>query len=553
MLSSALRRRWPRPHLIWAPLVLAAAIATAQSGKGKAMRDTLTLHPHNPRCLLYRDKPIALITATEHYGAVLNGDYDYVTYLDELARHGLNLSRTFTFYREREGSIGSLGYANTLAPRPEREVLPWKRTGPGKAPDGRLKFDLTQWDADYFARFRDFLAEAARRDIIVEVVLFCNPYNTNERWPWFPCHKDANVNGVGGGITECWQFMEARDPTVFEFQKAFVRKIVQELNDFGNIYFEICNEPSTRGRGGDDSRRMAEWQLALCGVIRETEQALPKKHLIAVNAHDQVAAYTEDGRQYIETGDAFYFDDPRVDIINYHYISRRQPGRGTAVHYPTEPREGWVGRIWAFMKSRRSFGKSIVFDENWAGVVRGTPTNWDRNRMEAWETILAGGAGFDHLDWSFTPEDETGSGKAPIGDGRHLDGRALRKQLGALATLWRECGPADMAPNDDLVVSVPPHCLGFASSRADGKLHVVYVADARAYDAGFGDALQGEVVVRLAKGSYRLRVLSPVTGEWKDGGRAAVKGEHTRIPLAEFRQDCALVLRARSLGSTLIK
>ncbi len=81
--------------------------------------------------------------------------------------------------------------------------------------------------------------------------------------------------------------------------------------------------------------------------------------------------------------------------------------------------------------------KPIVFDENWVGVVRRSPTNWDRNRMEAWEMILAGGAGFDHLDWSFTPQDETGSGKAPIGDGRLPAGLAALADgiIGARGTL----------------------------------------------------------------------------------------------------------------------
>ncbi len=524
-------------------LLLSTLVAAlTETGKGSAMSDTFARHPDNPRCFVYRGKPIVLITATEHYGAVLNGDFDYVTYLDELAGNHLNLSRTFTFYRELEGSIPPLGYANTLAPRPGREVLPWKRPGPGKANDGGLKFDLRQWNPEYFARFRDFLTEAARRDVIVEVVLFCNPYNTKGQWAWFPCHRDNNVNGVGGGITDQWQFLEGLDPTVLEFQKAFTRRMVQELNEFDNIYFEICNETSSRGRGKESSARIVEWHLTLCGVIRETEESLPKKHVIAVNAHDQLAVYTEDGKKYIETGDAAYFDDRRVDIINYHYISRREPGKGTAVYYPGMPKEGHVGNIWAFMKSRRHVRKPIVFDENWAGVVRGNPTNWDRNRMEAWETILAGGAGFDHLDWSFTPEDETGSGKAPIGDGRHLDGRALRKQLGALADLWRECGPAEMAPNDDLIVSVPEHCRGFASSRADGKLQVVYVADARGYDDGFGGPLRGDVTLRLEKGSYRLRILNPVTVEWSDGGTIRAKGDETHIPLPEFRQDCAVVV-----------
>ena len=41
------------------------------------------------------DKPTILITSGEHYGAVLNLDFDYARYLDELHAHGLNLTRTF--------------------------------------------------------------------------------------------------------------------------------------------------------------------------------------------------------------------------------------------------------------------------------------------------------------------------------------------------------------------------------------------------------------------------------------------------------------------------
>src|SRR5690349_21833809 len=56
----------------------------------------LSLHPENPHYFLFRDKPTVLITSAEHYGAVLNLDFDYVKYLDTLAADGLNLTRTFT-------------------------------------------------------------------------------------------------------------------------------------------------------------------------------------------------------------------------------------------------------------------------------------------------------------------------------------------------------------------------------------------------------------------------------------------------------------------------
>ena len=44
------------------------------------------LHPENPRYFLYKGRPLALITATEHYGAVINRNFDYVAYLDDIPR-----------------------------------------------------------------------------------------------------------------------------------------------------------------------------------------------------------------------------------------------------------------------------------------------------------------------------------------------------------------------------------------------------------------------------------------------------------------------------------
>jgi hypothetical protein len=111
----------------------------------------LALHPDNPHYFLFRGKPTILITSGEHYGAVLNLDFDYIPYLDELQSKGFNLTRTFSgAYREIPGSFGI--EENTLAPRPNRYVCPWARSSTPGAADGGSKFDLTRWDAAYFER-----------------------------------------------------------------------------------------------------------------------------------------------------------------------------------------------------------------------------------------------------------------------------------------------------------------------------------------------------------------------------------------------------------------
>ena len=136
-----------------------------------ALAAPLALHPENPRYFLFRGKPAVLVTSGEHYGAVLNRNFDCIPYLDELKAHGFNLTRTFAgTYREVPGSFGIPG--NTLAPEPGSYVAPWPRSDVPGAGDGGTRFDLKRWNPEYFTRLEAFIAGAGQRGIAVELVLF---------------------------------------------------------------------------------------------------------------------------------------------------------------------------------------------------------------------------------------------------------------------------------------------------------------------------------------------------------------------------------------------
>src|SRR5262245_40959310 len=107
--------------------------------------EPLRLHPQNPHYFQFRGKPRVLITSAEHYGAVLNLDFDYIKYLDTLAAAGMDMTRTFTgAYVEPQGAFNIPN--NTLSPAPGRIICPWARSEqPGYA-NGGNKFDLTKWD-----------------------------------------------------------------------------------------------------------------------------------------------------------------------------------------------------------------------------------------------------------------------------------------------------------------------------------------------------------------------------------------------------------------------
>ena len=97
-----------------------------------------------------------LIGSGEHYGAVLNLDFDYVRYLDAVMVKGLNHTRTFSgVYCDPQGAFNIAG--DTLAPSPGKYITPWARSeSPGYA-NGGNKFDLQKWDDAYLARLKDFV------------------------------------------------------------------------------------------------------------------------------------------------------------------------------------------------------------------------------------------------------------------------------------------------------------------------------------------------------------------------------------------------------------
>src|SRR6188474_289431 len=147
-----------------------------------ASAEPLALHRDNPHYFLFRGKPAVLVGSTEHYGAVLNLDFDYTKYLDALQAAGLNLTRTFTgAYVEPEGAFKI--DKNTLAPAANRLICPWARSGEPGYIHGGNKFDLTKWDAAYFSRLKDFMTAADKRGVVVEMNLF-TPMYEQPQWDY---------------------------------------------------------------------------------------------------------------------------------------------------------------------------------------------------------------------------------------------------------------------------------------------------------------------------------------------------------------------------------
>ena len=257
--------------------------------------EAIKLHPKNPHYFLFRGKPTVLITAGEHYGAVLNLDFDYAAYLDELQSKGLNLTRIWPGgpYLEIPGVFNISN--NTLAPAPNRFSCIWARSAtPGYAGGGN-KFDLNSWNDAHLARLRDFIVQAGKRGVVVEISLFC-PFYEEKLWDMSPLKVTNNVNGIGGmSRTEVYTL---KDSAILAVQDAMARKIVTDLKDLDNLYYEICNEAYYGGV-------TVEWQDHISDMIVKTEKTFPLKHLLARNIAN--------GSSKVEN------PHPAISILNFHY------------------------------------------------------------------------------------------------------------------------------------------------------------------------------------------------------------------------------------------
>ena len=100
--------------------VLFTVFASARSDAAEAIK----IHPDNSKYFLFRGKPLVLITASEHYGSVMNRPFDFEKYLDDAAAHHITLTRTFLLFREMQSARNPSSPCKTSAATPSRPPTP---------------------------------------------------------------------------------------------------------------------------------------------------------------------------------------------------------------------------------------------------------------------------------------------------------------------------------------------------------------------------------------------------------------------------------------------
>lgn len=204
----------------------------------------LRVDDNNPRYWRYKGRPVLLLggSKTDHL-FLADG---LLEHLDEMVGVGANYVR------------------NTMSQREGVDLKPHRRL-----PNG--KFDLDQWNADYWQRFADCLRWCHERDIIMQIEVWDRFDFSREHWeisPWRP-QNNRNYSSQATGLAAAYPAHPAQDRQPFfhtvpgmrayaggksdrirAHQERFVERMLAENLKYPNVLYCMNNETSTEPSWG---------------------------------------------------------------------------------------------------------------------------------------------------------------------------------------------------------------------------------------------------------------------------------------------------------------
>ncbi len=482
--------------------------------------DGVRIHPENPKYFSFRGKPVVLLTATEHYGSVVNLSFDYERYLGDAADKKITSTRTFLLFRELQSARNPY---SPLKPDSPDFVAPYPRTGPGRAMDGEPIYDLDQWNPEFFERLHGFLRSASKLGIIVELTLFSNTYG-DEVWALNPLRVANNKQKVGD--VDWRDYISLRNKDLVERQLAFARKIVQETHRYDNLYYEICNEPGGGWEGHASLEEIDEWQETIARTVREELDKAGVERLIAAQE-----AFTYKPKFEFPYKKSFHWDP--IQIVNVHPLPNTTYGGRSYQMGNFMSKELMLSEVKDFCADTFHEPRPVVLDEDNSASTYRDPVGWTIHRKRAWTTLL-NGAHYDFIDFSIVVGRETGT-----------------KESSAKVRTWFKHLSEVIHSFDFLRAKPLPDWLHHemrpvvaSTFGVEGSDYLCYLADAReADDPELGEPLSGDLSFDLPAGRYAVRFYSPVSGMYSPPS-IVNGGSRTTIQAGPFEHDLLVRITA---------
>jgi hypothetical protein len=456
----------------------------------------ISKHPTNPHYFLYNEKPLVLITTDQHYGAVINLDFDYIAFLNTLQEYGMNLTRIYPggYVEIKDSYIAG----NPLGPSPDRFILPWAKTAqPGASHFiGGFKYDLDTWDPLYFKRLRDFVYQASLRDIIVEVAFFNGMYD--DRWMMQPLFHSNNIQKVGN--CEYQQYTTVIDEKLVRYQKEYVKKIAQELYDYDNLIYDISDEPEMQKQ---DSH---EWNSIMLDALISIDK---NHHIYGETANSASPDFTGDNRtSWIPTE----YISPMEATLDNDYADNKPIVNVETDYYPF------------------SYGANPV----------------EETRVEGWYGMLGGLAGLIHLNSDFSTKNPSASG---------TDTRTrIMPQKKVLKSFMYSLDFISMSKFTGFKIL---HSDALARAIAEtGKQYALYLFHGNRREVKWPqgatvdrfnvnpDWYQDSVSINFPSGTFKIEWLNPSTGQLIDSYSKTGEGGNLILQTPLYKTDIALRMKS---------
>ncbi len=240
----------------------------------------LRISATNPRYFADGSGKIIFLTGSHTWGNLQDYTYDklpspptldFDAYLAFLQQHNHNFFRLWAW----ESAFNPKAKQGTIRYDP----IPYQRPGPGLALDGKPQFDLKRFNQAYFDRMRSRIMAARDQGIYASIMLF-NGFSIEGKgnvggdpWQGHPFHPKNNINGIDAGSGKAIHTLS--NPAVTAHQEAYIRKVIDTVNDLDNVLYEISNEDS----GGADN---TTWQAHMIRFIKRYEAAKPRQHPVGM-------------------------------------------------------------------------------------------------------------------------------------------------------------------------------------------------------------------------------------------------------------------------------
>ncbi len=443
---------------------LAAAAPGPQiPGRGFARtpaKGPLKIHPANPRYFTDGSGQPVFLTGSQTWAGLQDmgipplRPFAWNEFLDMLTDHNHNCTKLWIWVQAEGGAW--------TGDKIQFDPLPYQRTGPGAALDGKPKFDLTKFNEAFFERLRSRAVEAGERGIYVDIQLFL-PGASEKRggpcdpWPGHPYNARNNINGFDGEKAGT-STVDLDRSEVRAMQAAYMRKVVDTVNDLDNVLFEAVGEGGRR-----------DWDWWIVDFVHDYEKGKSKQHPVGLSGGgaESLAEMLASPADWIGAG----WNDG---------------------HFKTNP-PAWDGKKVSILDTDHLWGHGGTAAWAWKSFLRGHNT-W---LMDPWSPLPGRPCG--SVNWLSRP----GTPDRDVNRGEHWTWEPVRLAMGNTRTYALRINLASMTPRNELAST--EFCLANPPWE-----YLVYLPE--------GD--EATLDLSAATGAMTVEWMRPVEGDIVRGGTA---------------------------------